>query len=1090
MTGEGAFAESVELDNARHYGNIGKPAVHPSSLVSKGGYLFETRFDPDAFTGDVVAREINSKGEITADGITDKGFVGQDNAYWRAHKALPDWDDRNIFTAVNSAIVNSIGAIPGGTGIEFLWNEFLPETVKNNLLPGKTNDELEVKGHIFVDWVRGSAVNEVGSDGVIDKTNNKIFRSRLKLNHEGFKVHYPLGDIIHSAVQYVGPPNKLISEASYAAFRTANKDRIPVVYVGANDGMLHAFDANDGKELFAFIPEAVHTNLEQHANPLSRAQEYYVDGTPTIGDAFGDFPNGSDGESAACDVDGYCWRTVLVGGLNSGGNSIYALDITDPENDKRSAQKMFLWEFSHADLGNSFSRPVIAQLQNKTWVAIFGNGIHDGGDANGALFIVDIANGKLLYKIDVGNAIPNGLLSPTAYDADFDNDVDFVYAGDSEGNLWKFDFSSLNEDNELDPTVYYVNENGDGLPLIQVNTNNGANNMIQTAPIVTTKPNGTMVVIFGTGIIFGEDNVETNFGDSLFGIEDRAGSDGYGTYTGLNDSNTLLVTYSLVCEQDGVEPAPCIDNRRVEKVLTPDDSVGWRVKLEDGERILPELTLTNNRVGFTSINLGGENARNWLNGVDYESGGAPDTAFLDIDGDLDIDHDDLVNVFIPVSVDIGHGIVSGPRIANVDDGLDVQLVTNGLKRDASFEEFDSPFDDPEPIGGHFDLDTFQYEGIAGGNRDQKKNNKKCWTRRDCHTHEYDDKLDVSGVSMLAADGDFKIPDDGKRERDDFGRKLCGKNPDEPQINDPNAICSDKHFSIKEVIKQLEKQPKDYGYEKKDDIKETEVYVNVINPYSVDTQALASLRADNNLDDNIIASPATIYFECTTGDDVNQIAADAPIFMGDNDNVAGKPASDSGVLYGLDDRKCKLGNITELIIHFWDINSMRATEPQCVKEAWTGPNTIGGEEILKYAGPNIKYGYFGNTNYRDTAIVVQLVRKIDSVILYENANYEHLKSEYLIDNENFAQDYGAKVECGGEANEYLRAFKDPMHTAFEANPGTPDSGGGTGEGGSGTGAGGGGGIVEANPLGEVLTKSVTTTGRAISSSRVSWREVLE
>ena len=1091
MMGTVAFAASAEFDASERYGNTGKPAVHPSSLVSTGGYVFETRFEPDAFTGDVVARQISSKGIITQDGLDDDDFVSEDYALWRAHNSLPSWDNRNIFTAINSVVVDGIGVKPEGEGIEFLWSDSLPDQVKNNLIPGKTITHRESVGPIFVNWVRGSSDSEVADDGLMDAANGRIHRSRRKLNHRGIEVHYPLGDIVHSAVQYVGPPNKLLSEASYSAFLVANKDRIPVVYVGANDGMLHAFDATNGEELFAFIPEGVHTNLEQHSNPLSRIQEYYVDGTPTIGDAFGNFPNSSDGVSEACNDDGYCWRTVLVGGLNSGGSSIYALDVTDPQRDKQNAKKMFLWEFSHADLGHTFSRPVIAQLQNKIWVAIFGSGIHDVSESTAALFIVDIATGTLLHKIEAGNASPNGLLSPTAYDVDFDNYVDFVYAGDSKGNLWKFDLSNVDENNELDPKVYHTGENGHVMPLIQINTNAGANSMIYTAPVITTKSNGTLLVIFGAGIRFKEHNIATNFGHSLFGIEDRLSAEGYGIYTGLNDSDTPLVTYSPLCEEDGIKPVPCTDNRTLEKILAPDDDIGWRVRLEDGERILTELTLANKRVGFTSISLGARKARSWINGVDYESGGAPESAFLDINGDLNIDEDDLVNDFIPISLDLGRGFVSGLSIANVDNGLDVQLVTSSSDRDDDFEEIDPLFNNFGLIGGHFDLDTFQYEGIAGGNRDQTKKNKTCWIRKDCHSHEYDEVLDVTGISMLEADGNFKIPDPRKRERDSFGRKLCGENPDEPEINDASGICSDKHFSIREVINLLEKKPNDYGYENMDDVKETDVYINIINPYSVDTQVLANLRAENNLDDNVIAEPATVYFECETEDGINQISADAPIFMGDNDTVAGKPATDAGVLYRLEDRKCKLGSITELIVQFWDINSIRATEPKCVREARTGPKTIGGEEILEYAGPNVKSGYYGNTSYRDTAIVVQLVRVIDNVVIYENANYEHLKTAYLVDKENFEKNYGDKVACGGETNEYLRAFKDPLHEAFEANPGTyssDKSGDDLKTEGSGTGAGQG--IVEVNPPGGVMTKTITTTRQAIRSSRVSWREVLE
>ena len=208
-------------------------------------------------------------------------------------------------------------------------------------------------------------------------------------------------------------------------------------------------------------------------------------------------------------------------------------------------------------------------------------------------------------------------------------------------------------------------------------------------------------------------------------------------------------------------------------------------------------------------------------------------------------------------------------------------------------------------------------------------------------------------------------------------------------------------------------------------------------------------------------------------------------MGDNDTVPLNERISSPENYTIEDRTCQMGNITELIIHFWDINSMRATEPKCVQEGEKSATSIGGRSIDNYLGPNTEYN--NNTGYRDTSIVVQLVTTDDHTVIYENADYEHLKSEYLLDN-----DIGDKVACGDEDNEYLRAYKDPDHEAFEGNPGNPGDGDGEGDRGSGSGGGDEGreGGVEVNPLGEVLTKSVTATGRAISSSRVSWREVLE
>ncbi|MGH8533221.1 MAG: pilus assembly protein [Gammaproteobacteria bacterium] len=239
--------------------------------------------------------------------------------------------------------------------------------------------------------------------------------------------------------------------------------------MGANDGMLHAFDAytgpTAGEEAFAYVPAADYKNLNQLTNP-SYTHKFYVDGAPTVGDAF----------------FGGSWPTVLVGGLRAGGQAIYALDITDPpgssDNETGIAAKV-LWEFNDVedplannpdygdkDLGDTFSEPNIVRLHNGQWAAVFGNGYNntksDGllttsTTGNAVLYIVDIATGELIKKIDTGvgktqdpktatlaNQLPNGLATPAPIDANGDSIVDYIYAGDLFGNLWKFDVSSSN----------------------------------------------------------------------------------------------------------------------------------------------------------------------------------------------------------------------------------------------------------------------------------------------------------------------------------------------------------------------------------------------------------------------------------------------------------------------------------------------------------------------------------------------------------------------------------------------------------------------------------------------------------------------
>ena len=144
-----------------------------------------------------------------------------------------------------------------------------------------------------------------------------------------------------------------------------------MVYVGANDGMLHAFNASTGVEE-ARLRSWRRVPQPARARQAELQHQYYVDGSPTMGDAF----------------YGSAWHTVLVGGLNKGGQGIYALDITDPANfTEGNAASIYRWEFTDtndADLGYTFSRPAIVKMHNGKWAAMFGNGYNNTFDDTAA----------------------------------------------------------------------------------------------------------------------------------------------------------------------------------------------------------------------------------------------------------------------------------------------------------------------------------------------------------------------------------------------------------------------------------------------------------------------------------------------------------------------------------------------------------------------------------------------------------------------------------------------------------------------------------------------------------------------------------
>ena len=284
-----------------------------------------------------------------------------------------------------------------------------------------------------------------------------------------------------------------------------------VVYVGANDGMLHAFKAIDGTEIFGYVPYLVFDHLKDLADP-DYDHRFYVDLTPTV--QKGEELLGGDGEQA-----------ILVGGLGKGGMGYFALDITNPN---AMSEDQVLWEFPRqatsaadvADMGYSYSKPVVVQSMStkigESWVVIFGNG-YNSASGKSVLFILEAATGNVIRKIEAGIGPDNGLSSPIAVDVDFDEKVDFVYAGDLKGNLWKFDLTS---DNSAEWDVAFK-EGGTAAPLFTALDRDGDTQPITARPDVMLHPEmHGYIVCFGTGKFLGSSDFDDLRLQTIYGIWD------------------------------------------------------------------------------------------------------------------------------------------------------------------------------------------------------------------------------------------------------------------------------------------------------------------------------------------------------------------------------------------------------------------------------------------------------------------------------------------------------------------------------------------------------------------------------------------
>lgn len=527
---------------------------------------------------------------------------------------IPHWNSRNII--YNRA----------GQGRAFRWDSL------NNEEKALLEDDSDI-----LSYIRGDRSREgIGAGD---------FRERRSV----------LGDIVYSAPKYVGAPSfrysATLEAKSYSDFQETHENRTEMIYVGANDGMLHAFEVATGREKLAFIPSSLMWKL-----PLLTKQTYehrfYVDGSPTVVDAY---VNNN-------------WRSVLVSGLNRGGQAIFALDVTNPNNfSEGNANNIFMWEFTDEDLGYSYSQPAIVKLQNGTWAAIFGNGYNNTDDSfddevsstgNAVLYIVNLADGSLIKKIDTGigfdddptsESRPNGLATVAPIDYDSDNLVDYVYAGDIFGNLWKFDLTS-NSSSDWDVAYKQGQSKYPLFTACSGDTCTSSNRQpITVRPTVSQHPRGGFLVYFGTGkYLETEDKTAQSAGQqSFYAIWDR----NQGTDSDRVTSRSSLLEQSVVYEGSLTYGSESY-TLRTTSTLEPNWNVhrGWYMDLPtERERSVRNPTLRNGKIIFTTLipviqeDPCKSDSEGWLMELDALTGSALDYAVFDLNQDGQFDGLDRIS---------------------------------------------------------------------------------------------------------------------------------------------------------------------------------------------------------------------------------------------------------------------------------------------------------------------------------------------------------------------------------------------------------------------------------------------------------------
>lgn len=614
-----------------------------SNRLSSGSLIYQVTFESAGWSSEISAFKLNT---INGDAASTPS--------WSASSLIPSASSRTILTWRPDT------SPPAGT--TFTWSN-LSAAQKTAL----TSEDV-------LNWLRGDQSKEKSVGGTLRN------RSRR------------LGDIINSDPYFVGTEDYGYGSAGLLAsevrdeyvtrkYSAAFRDRKKMLYVGANDGMLHGFNAETGVEEFAYVPNAAgYANLYSLSQP-SYTHRYTVDGPPRAADAY----ITGVGESSPS------WRTVLVGSTGAGGKGYFALDVEHPGS---MTSSKVLWEFPKTgvaaadadELGLAIGQASIVLGENGQWLAIFGNG-YNSKSQTAQLFIVDLATGAVVKRIDTGvgsTTDPNGLATPLAIDTDQNGAVDLVYAGDMYGNLWKFNLSSTNTSSWSIP----FSASGKPKPLFAA-TYGSARQPITGKPQASRNRTGGVIVYFGTGQFFEVGDQADMSEQSFYGIIDKCGRETSGdcgkATGGANVLRTALLQQTIDVEKSGTFGELTWDARLLSQKAMTDSHKGFYIDLispskgKQGERVVSMPLIWDDRVIFVTqipdsdpCAYGGES---WIMEIDPRTGGRTTFAVFDMNSDGRFDGGDSMDKTIVSGRKVPGGLAKTP--ATVSGGGTTYKYTMG-----------------------------------------------------------------------------------------------------------------------------------------------------------------------------------------------------------------------------------------------------------------------------------------------------------------------------------------------------------------------------------------------------------------------------
>ena len=641
-----AFAKIVSESTAATGTALSTPSAN---ITSSGAVSYSASYDPANWTGKVVA----SKASFSSGGTPT---------------TTDQWDARALLsatsvTASTRKIVTCCTA--AGAGLPFTNSDLTGSSLDGRTyyasfgsVPGVSTASQSVTNYIA--YLRGDTAQEVKNGGA--------YRDRS----------YRLGDIVNSKPLAVAAPSFPyydVYNPGYSAFKSTYSGRKTVVYVGANDGMLHAFDgstgaSSSGSELFAYIPSftygssstAASTGLASLGNPTF-THHYFVDGTPR------QFDLDMSKTSGAASTAARDWRTVLIGGLGKGGKGYYAIDVTNPTawTSETAVASKVLWEFTDSRMGYSYGEPSVVKTAKYGWVVILTSG-YNNSDGVGYFFIVNPRTGALLEAVATptgSTSEPINLAKHTSFIPDYtDMTADAVYAADLRGNVWRLDLTPTSASYSA-PTLIATLANGSG-------TAQPAMTHLQ----IEIEPNSQKrYVLAGTGQLLGDTDISSSSMQSFYAIVDGTSTSGrfYTTAT-LPSGATFPITRSQL------EPDTDL---RVGIGSSPTKTMGWYFDMPVtsgiAERMDVDMAVNQGIVAF---------AGNLPNGSVCSPGGTPDGYAVNMATGQTVLVDSTSTLIAKADMTAMTGVVTEVAILRVDGKL--RLYFGGNSADGTPKVVQSP----------------------------------------------------------------------------------------------------------------------------------------------------------------------------------------------------------------------------------------------------------------------------------------------------------------------------------------------------------------------------------------------------------------